>query len=52
MWEGLDAYEVGWKLFPLPQCVLQKACPCPILLDKGLEVQLTTPALTLDDQRS
>ena len=50
MWEELDACKAAWEFFPLPQCVLQKASPCPVLLDEGPEAQVTTSALTIDDQ--
>lgn len=52
MWEELDARKAAWEPFPLPQCVLQKASPCPALLDEGPEAQVTTSALTIDDQWS
>lgn len=50
MWEELDAHKAGWELFPLLQFVLQKASPCPVLLAEGPEAQVTTSALTIDDQ--
>lgn len=49
MWEGLGACVAGSKLSLLPQYVLQKVHPCPILLDESPEAQLTTP---VDDQWS
>lgn len=50
MWEELDARKAGWELFPLLRFVLQKASPCPVLLAEGPEAQVTTSALTIDDQ--
>lgn len=50
MWEEFDVCKASWELFFLPQYALQKAWPCPVLLDEDLEAQVTISALTIDDQ--
>lgn len=54
LWGGecgrrLMPVKLTGNFLPSPVCST-KGLPCPVLLDEGSEVQLTTPVLTLDDQ--